>query len=560
MVALEAAKRIGDDAAEFRLWTRVVACWASLDDPEEGVGASLRECVAAALLIGPPGSIDEFVAFLDAVPAEHLTGLERGALSIARELTGEAKGELARRYRGHVIDLFDRFDVFDQPRDAFSVTVLTLGSRLPPDDERGPRAMDLAAEIAREIGSPRARLQEITIRSHSRQFSGDPSGAADYIDRELENLGDVPGDEVGFLEGNLIWCRIVEGDHVRAQEVGERALARLRRPQLVTQLWEHLVENHSFSLTCTGDWDRARALLEESAPWWEDDLRSSNMRLCMLDLLQGKDPDVERWRPMVGREIPGGAPQVTLHQLIAAEAAARGDLGSARATWRDIWADPDILVLDDYLWLVLVDAARAEADAAVVDPGRADRDEAEANMHVVMETAGAMRHYGVLSEVWPLDLAAQLDRFHGRDARQALQAALDGWDRIGHVPDVATTHLSLAEAHAVAGDRDEARRHLATGRAIAEQLGAAPMLARAERIAETYALAARERRTTEVLTGREAEVLTLLAEGRTNAEIAATLYMSPKTASVHVSHIIAKLGAANRTEAAATARRQGLLQ
>ena len=48
--------------------------------------------------------------------------------------------------------------------------------------------------------------------------------------------------------------------------------------------------------------------------------------------------------------------------------------------------------------------------------------------------------------------------------------------------------------------------------------------------------------------------------GRTNAEIAGTLYMSPKTASVHVTHIIAKLGAANRTEAAAIARRQGLLQ
>jgi DNA-binding NarL/FixJ family response regulator len=79
-------------------------------------------------------------------------------------------------------------------------------------------------------------------------------------------------------------------------------------------------------------------------------------------------------------------------------------------------------------------------------------------------------------------------------------------------------------------------------------------------VAERFALASRERRTTDVLTAREAEVLSLLAEGRTNAEIAATLFMSPKTASVHVSHIMAKLGATNRTEAAATARRQGLLQ
>ena len=54
-------------------------------------------------------------------------------------------------------------------------------------------------------------------------------------------------------------------------------------------------------------------------------------------------------------------------------------------------------------------------------------------------------------------------------------------------------------------------------------------------------------------------MLRLVAEGMTNGQIGAKLFMSPKTASVHVSHILAKLDAANRTEAAATARRQGLL-
>jgi DNA-binding NarL/FixJ family response regulator len=49
-------------------------------------------------------------------------------------------------------------------------------------------------------------------------------------------------------------------------------------------------------------------------------------------------------------------------------------------------------------------------------------------------------------------------------------------------------------------------------------------------------------------------VLSLLAQGRSNAEIAATLFISPKTASVHVSSILRKLGAATRTEAAYLAR------
>ena len=61
------------------------------------------------------------------------------------------------------------------------------------------------------------------------------------------------------------------------------------------------------------------------------------------------------------------------------------------------------------------------------------------------------------------------------------------------------------------------------------------------------------------LTSREREVLRLLVEGRSNKEIVGALFISPKTASVHVSNILAKLGAASRTEAAAIAHREGLL-
>jgi DNA-binding CsgD family transcriptional regulator len=61
------------------------------------------------------------------------------------------------------------------------------------------------------------------------------------------------------------------------------------------------------------------------------------------------------------------------------------------------------------------------------------------------------------------------------------------------------------------------------------------------------------------LTDREREVLTLVAAGRSNGQIAAALFISPKTASVHVSNILAKLGVSGRVEAAAVAHRLGLL-
>ena len=60
------------------------------------------------------------------------------------------------------------------------------------------------------------------------------------------------------------------------------------------------------------------------------------------------------------------------------------------------------------------------------------------------------------------------------------------------------------------------------------------------------------------LTDREIEVLRLLAAGHSTKEIGAELFIATKTASVHVSNILAKLGAASRTEAAAIAHAQGV--
>jgi DNA-binding NarL/FixJ family response regulator len=62
-----------------------------------------------------------------------------------------------------------------------------------------------------------------------------------------------------------------------------------------------------------------------------------------------------------------------------------------------------------------------------------------------------------------------------------------------------------------------------------------------------------------LLTPREREILGLVAQGRSNGEIGAQLFISTKTVSVHVSNVMAKLGAHSRTEAAALGRRRGLV-
>ncbi|MBT8228464.1 MAG: helix-turn-helix transcriptional regulator, partial [Dactylosporangium sp.] len=105
---------------------------------------------------------------------------------------------------------------------------------------------------------------------------------------------------------------------------------------------------------------------------------------------------------------------------------------------------------------------------------------------------------------------------------------------------------------------------VAEAAAIAKRLDAAPLLADARELARQIGVeraepTVRASSGPERLTPRECEVLRLVAEGHRNREIAERLFISPKTASVHVSRIIAKLAVGSRGAAVAAARRRGLL-
>lgn len=132
----------------------------------------------------------------------------------------------------------------------------------------------------------------------------------------------------------------------------------------------------------------------------------------------------------------------------------------------------------------------------------------------------------------------------------------------GDVYEQARCQLRLAEALLAAGRREEAAEHACAVRDTAVRLGAVPLgedvehLIRKGRLAEISPTADR----VPALTARENDVLLLLARGRTNRQIGEELFISGKTASVHVSNILAKLGAASRTEAVAIAYRDGLIE
>ena len=134
----------------------------------------------------------------------------------------------------------------------------------------------------------------------------------------------------------------------------------------------------------------------------------------------------------------------------------------------------------------------------------------------------------------------------------------------GHVFERARSLTRLAAARRAVGDTTGAQRDADQAREVAHRLGARPLLAElrelgAGRGAGSGAHPATESGRAISLTAREEQVLSLIAEGRTNRQIGRALYISDKTVSVHVSNILGKLGAGGRTEAAAIARRDGLL-
>jgi DNA-binding NarL/FixJ family response regulator len=133
-------------------------------------------------------------------------------------------------------------------------------------------------------------------------------------------------------------------------------------------------------------------------------------------------------------------------------------------------------------------------------------------------------------------------------AGDILRHAIGGWHAVEMPFEEARTRVLLAEAHRALGDLDAADLELDAARATFERLGARSELP--DRDAPPLATP---------LTGRESEVVRLVADGRTNREIAAELCISEHTVARHLQNIFAKLGVSSRAAATAYAVKHGLL-
>jgi DNA-binding CsgD family transcriptional regulator len=217
-------------------------------------------------------------------------------------------------------------------------------------------------------------------------------------------------------------------------------------------------------------------------------------------------------------------------------AARRGDLATVRMRWGQVLDTLSISTVDGQLLHDVLTPLLASG----IDLGEA---------RPMLDHA---------SGPWLALLEGQFAEAEGRlsDAVERYDEAIATGGEILRPAALGTANINAARCLIALGDLDGARAHASHASEFLAKWGG-------WRVDELHAV---QRRLgmgpgvegPEALTPREREVVELLAEGLTNAELAARLYISPKTAAVHVSNILAKLGMASRSEVAAFAVREGL--
>jgi len=409
---------------------------------------------------------------------------------------------------------------------------------------------------AGDLPALRVRFEEARVRA---QRSGD----ADVEMRVWFSLG-IVAYEAGEVAETLVHTG---AGLARARELGVEWSfygAELRHLEVVARY-------------VAGDWDGSLAAAEVLARVPE---MAAHVRADALLVLVGRgDPAARQtlaWAQ--GLASRWGSHVLLMLATVSAEidlAVQAGDARTAveRARWADrrlaeLWGEdrPATLRLAASALSGVADAAavaRSAGDAAAVADWVA---EGEALAELARAAAdahdSAIGPMGIEARAWTARLEAELARVRGEAAPELWRTTVDHFG-YGNVYEQARSRARLAEALLAGDDRAGAAAELHAAHEVAVRLRAAPLRSAVEALARRGRLdfpgLPRSVEVGAVLTPRETEVLALMAQGRTNRQIGAELFISEKTASVHVSNILAKLAAGGRTEAVAIAAARGLL-
>ena len=436
----------------------------------------------------------------------------------------------------------------------------------PEDIALAERAVVIARQVGAETVGLHARL---TLGSLMVNLGRRQEGLTELDEVRRRALELQEPDLLSRVHINLSDCYEGLGRSAEAVEAARSGCELARRYGLLGTAGSTLRGNLVESLLSLGQQREAAELLDTApAELGTGADRSFLHRLrAELALLRDDLPAAaEHLARTADATNPGKAQNwLPLATLTIRLAGAEGRFDDARAALLKALEADLSLGRDRYLWPLLVHGAAAEADSRglpALDAGRAEV------LARIRETATAMQGGWPSAAGWSGLLDAELARAEGVPGAERHLRAVEALEprRLPYPLGIAL--FRAAEARAVEGDRAAATGLLRRAEAQALAHGDLRLQREAARLADRARLhtgpdpaapSADPTGSLFRLTPREQAVLNLVALGRTNRQIADELYISPKTASVHVSNILAKLEVTGRGEAAALAHRLHLV-
>jgi ATP/maltotriose-dependent transcriptional regulator MalT len=578
--AADAAERVEAYSEAHSLLERALALWQHVDDPEALVAATRGELLLrAADAADAGGDGPRFEALLQTAlelvdsaqeprrvaallwrlhrvqwelnrQDESIATLDR-ALELLEpgEPTSERAAVLAAKARARMLQGRNR-EAIEAGRDALEVA-RSVGDAAA--EAQALNAMGVALAAAREVDEGIAVLRQARELARREELR-------DYCQRSAVNLADVLH---------------LAGRSDEALAVARAGLSEARAEEQPDTWVSLLVAEIEFAI---GDWGAAAASMPEGRRRYSGPVLV-NYRLRRIEQALGRGDNDEARVDLDSAERV--AVDSTEPQFLAPLGAHRaelerraGNLDGARHAIDDT-LDRIEFCTDDLSRIaqIATDGVRVEADEA--QRARDRRDDSDERTALDRATAMADRVRLAADAGGPVVAAqlafaeAELARAEGRGDAGLWEAAAEAWESIGRPYQAAYARWRQAEVLAAAREREAAEETAAGALEAARRLGSQWL------VKEIEGLAARARLRVEGaeppereaeneggdpfgLTAREREVLVLVASGATNREVGERLHMAEKTASVHVSRILAKLDVRSRTEAAAVAHRHGM--
>jgi ATP/maltotriose-dependent transcriptional regulator MalT len=592
--ALAASVRAGCAAMDVQaypegaaLFERALELWDRVPDAAELTGTDEAQVLERAAACN---------FYIDELPRS--VTLARRALELLDE-------ETERRRAAYLYGMLQR-SLWNMLRPDEAIAALERGLALLADDGPSPeragllsrqaRMLMLQSRFHRAVGVARRALAEQAELDADDAEHIDEAGALNALGVSLAATGEIEEGvaalqraldlayEIGRLQDVAVAAsNLSETLHFVGRTEEALAVAHKAFDQVASlptrQRWLALaIAQYSYD---SGDWETAeRALAGMARRRYSSGNSELNSRLIHAELALGRDErDTARQELARAAElaVDSREPQYlgVLGALQAELATREGDAIAARAAV-DEALDRIEFCSDDALRMAMASAAGVTAEATAAQHARDLGDEravATALTHaelLIARVRACAEDGGPLVAAYLAHAEADYCRAVGSDQRAGWADAAAAWEALGRPYPAAIARWRQAEALVAIGDREAAVAPATEAIAAAERMGAAWLAGELESLAARARLRlgdgvapAQDDESDDGadpfgLTPRERQVLALVAAGATNREIGKQLFMAEKTASVHVSRILAKLDVRSRTEAAGVAHRLGL--